>query len=303
MRERRFDVMVCDFLAASLNFPDALTTPTALFQHNVESVLWQRQATHEAHPLKRIAFHWEARRMARYERRSVRRFHHVVAVSEQDRTLMAQMTNPENITVAPTGVDLSQYTRAPERSSAAVSPLVVFVGSMDWEANVDGVEYFHREVWPRVLVAVPDARFRVVGRNPHPRVVRLAEDPSVTVTGDVPSVTEHLEEAAVVVVPLRIGGGTRLKIYEAMAVGRAVVSTSIGAEGLDVESGRDIELADRPDSFAATVIALLATPARRERLEAAAADTASRFSWPTVVSHFERSLVQTIQAAKGAMRT
>jgi len=196
--------MICDFLSASLTFPAELATPTALFQHNVESALWQRQAAHEPHPLKKLAFQMEAKKMTRYERGAVARFHHVIAVSENDRTLMSAMTDASRITVAPTGVDLSRYRAA--AGHEATEPVVMFLGSMDWEANIDGVFYFHREIWSRIRAAVPRATFRIVGRNPSTRVRKLAEDPSVVVTGDVPSVVDHLRDAAVFVVPLRIGG-------------------------------------------------------------------------------------------------
>ncbi len=282
LAERRFDVAVCDFLSASLNFPSALEVPTVLFQHNVESILWQRQSHHEPNLLKRMAFKLEAAKMTGYERAAVDRFHHVIAVSEHDRKLMSAMTDPVRISVVPTGVDLRQYRPGP----SATAPLVVFTGSMDWEANIDGCDYFCREVWPAVRKSVPGARLRIVGRNPHPRVERLAGE-DIEVTGTVPSVVEHLREAAVVVVPLRIGGGTRLKIYEAMAMGKAVVSTSVGAEGLDVNHASDILIADAADEFARSVIALLRDEQLRRRIEGAAARQAARFDWPVIADRFE----------------
>lgn len=287
MRDGRFDVMVCDFLSASLNFPAVLSTPTVLFQHNVESALWARQAQHERNPVKRLVFSLEAAKMARYERATVRRFDHVIAVSEHDKALMTEMAPAERITVVSTGVDLTQYGAA--LGAEATGPLVLFLGSMDWEANIDGVSWFCETIWPRVREAVPDARFRVVGRNPHPRILALAGD-SIEVTGTVPSVIDHLRETAVFVVPLRIGGGTRLKIYEAMATGRAVVSTTVGAEGLDVSHGEDVFLEDTPEAFAASVIALLRDPERRRHFERAAAATAARFDWSRVVTRFEEAL-------------
>jgi sugar transferase (PEP-CTERM/EpsH1 system associated) len=283
----RFDVAVCDFLAASLNFPSVLETPTVLFQHNVESALWQRQAKHEANPLNRLVYKLEAAKMLRYERAAVARFHHVIAVSENDRELMSAMTEAARISVVPTGVDLKQFSGA--RSDTTAEPLVIFVGSMDWEANIDAVEYFCREVWPAVKQAVPEARFRIVGRNPHSRVKKLASD-SIEVTGTVPSVIEHYREAAVNIVPLRIGGGTRLKIYEAMAMGKATVSTSIGAEGLDVNDGRDILLADSPEKFGESLIALLTDNQLRKRIERAAAQQAARYDWSVITERFEEVL-------------
>ena len=289
----RFDVCVCDFLSASLNFPRLLRTPTVLFQHNVESILWNRQARHEPSLLKRLAFVLEAWKMRRYERHAVQRFDHVMAVSDADRDAFAQMTDRDRISVVPTGVDVAQYRSA--ASTPAREPIVMFLGSMDWEANVDAVEFFAREVWPAIKVAVPQARFRIVGRNPAARVRALASE-SIEVTGTVPSVVEHLKEAAVVVVPLRIGGGTRLKIFEAMAAGRAVVSTSVGAEGLDVAHGRDIVLADAAAPFASAVIDVLSDSAARERLGRAAAASASRYDWPEVAVRFEQILERVIVA-------
>jgi glycosyltransferase involved in cell wall biosynthesis len=293
--KNRFDLAVCDFLSASLNFPPALETPTVLFQHNVESALWQRQAQHEPNPVKRILFKLEAAKMAQYERAAVNRFHHVIAVSEHDREMMRAMTDKSRISVVPTGVDLKQYTTAAQTTEAR--NLIIFVGSMDWEANIDGVDYFCREVWPAVKKSVPDAQLRIVGRNPHPRVKRWAGD-SIEITGTVDSVIEHYRQAAVNIVPLRIGGGTRLKIYEAMATGKATVSTSIGAEGLDVEDGRDILLADTAAGFAASTIKLLTDNSLRERIETAAAHKAARYDWAMIAERFEEVLARVAMSAE-----
>ena len=296
-RERRFDAMVCDFLSAARNFPVPLVTPTLLFQHNVESALWERRARFERHPLKRLAYRYEAGRMLRFEREAMRRFHHVVAVSQHDRSLFSAWTDPARVSVVPTGVDVGYYADARRRPEHQ-EPLVLFLGSMDWEPNVDGVEWFCEAIWPAVRAAVPEARFRIVGRDPVARVRRLAGVDNVAVTGSVPSVLEHLREAAVFVVPLRVGGGTRLKIYEAMAAGTAVVSTSVGAEGLEARSGHDVVLEDDPAAFAAAVIGLLRDPARRRMLGDAAAATASRFDWSAVVGAFEDAVRRAISEAR-----
>jgi len=285
---RQFDVAICDFLAVSLNFPKQLNTPTVLFQHNVEASIWQRQAECEKHWLKKLVFTIEAAKMRRYEATAMKRFHHLVAVSEIDRKLMISV-HPQNITVVPTGVDLQQF-RAADNSPVS-SHEVLFLGSMDWEANVDAVTYFCEKVWPRILSKIPDAKFRIVGRDPHPSVKKLACD-SVEVTGTVSSVIDYLKSAAVVVVPLRIGGGTRLKIYEAMAMGKAIVSTAIGAEGLDVHDGKDIILSEKPDDFARQTISLLDDQAARERLGRAAMQTASKYDWSIVADRFETVLRQ-----------
>lgn len=289
--QRRFDVAVCDFLSSTLNFPDRLATPTILFQHNVESILWQRRAEFEEKWVDLSVAKIEYAKMRRFEPEQVRRFHHVIAVSEADRHAMSAMVEPSRISVVPTGVDLSKYQYDPNaRPSGA---LVVFTGSMDWRPNIDGVEFFCHEIWPLVLAQVPAARFRIVGRDPDPRVKKLVSA-SVEVTGTVPSIVEHLREATVVVVPLRIGGGTRIKIYEGMAMGKATVSTTVGAEGLDVQHGRDILLEDTPAAFANAIVQLLQDTEVRRPYESAAAATARQYDWSVITERFVEVLQRVI---------
>ena len=287
----RFDIAVCDFLASAPNFPRRLATPTVLFQHNVETVLWERRAQFAATWTDRIIARIEYAKMIRYEAQQVRRFHHVIAVSEQDRQSMTRMTDPSRISVIATGVDLAKYSYDPELRPAG--PLVVFTGSMDWEPNIDGVEYFCRDIWPHVLVRVPEARLRIVGRDPDARVKKLISA-SVHVTGTVPSVIDHLREAVVLVVPLRIGGGTRIKIYEGMAMGKATVSTSVGAEGLDVHHEHDILLADDPRAFAEYVVGLLRDEGFRRRYEVAAAAAVRQYDWSVITQRFVEQLQEII---------
>ena len=291
IERQRPDVAVCDFLAASLNFPDPLPIPAVLFQHNVESALWNRQAKHEKNPVRKMVYSIEAAKMRRYERSAVARFPRVIAVSENDRGLMSAMTDPSRITVVPTGVDTATY-----RTDASVgqeNSNVMFLGSMDWPANIDGVEMFCAEIWPKVVAAVPEARFQVVGRNPPARIQRIASD-SVQIVGGVKSVMPYLQNAPIFVVPLRIGGGTRLKIYEAMAAQRAIVSTSVGAEGLDYQAGKDLLIADAPSQFADDVIRLLRDPSARQALGRAAGETAARFDWSSVSREFESVLADLV---------
>lgn len=286
---KKFDVVVCDFLAASLNFPDVLATPTVLFQHNVESALWRRRASTESNPAKRLIYQIEANKMERYERAALHKFHHVIAVSEHDRQQMIAMSAGAGITVVPTGVNTQKY--AVVAPANADPPRIVFTGSMDWEPNIDAVVYFCRNVFPRVRAEFPSAVFQIVGRTPHARVKQLASA-SVEVTGTVPSVAEYLRDATLVVVPLRIGGGTRLKIFEAMAMGKAVISTSIGAEGLDVQSGRDLILADDAAAFAEAIVLLLRDGRLRRQYEIAATKLAAQYDWSNIGERFVEVLQQ-----------
>jgi len=287
----RFDVAICDFLSASLNFPATLPMPCVLFQHNVESSLWTRMAKTETNPVRKLSYRIESAKMERYERLTLRRFHHVVAVSETDKQQMLAMDPQCAISVVPTGVDTEKYQVFP--SASGDPPRIVFTGSMDWEPNIDAMEYFCREIWPSIVNQFPAAKFQIVGRNPHSRVKQLASA-TVEVTGTVPSVSDYLRDAAVVIVPLRIGGGTRLKIFEAMAMGKALVSTTIGAEGLDVKSADNCILADDPASFANSILTLLSDAPLRRKYEKAAAALAARYDWSNIAKQFEEVLQQAI---------
>src|SRR6185437_15633531 len=291
----RFDVAVCDFLSASLNFPAQLPLPCTLFQHNVESSLWARMANTETNPVRKISYKIEAGKMERYERATVKRFHHVIAVSETDKQQMLAMDPACEISVVPTGVDTEKYQVFP--SASGDPPRIVFTGSMDWEPNIDAMEWFCREIWPAMVGKFPHAKFQIVGRNPHARVKQLASA-TVEVTGTVPSVADYLRDAAVVIVPLRIGGGTRLKIFEAMAMGKALVSTTIGAEGLDVTSGENCILADEPSNFGDSILTLLSDIQLRRKYEKAAAALAARYDWSNIARQFEDVLQNAIGGAQ-----
>jgi glycosyltransferase involved in cell wall biosynthesis len=216
-------------------------------------------------------------------------------VSDHDKTLMGKMVSPSAITIVPTGVDVSAF----RRTTAEVDPAtVMFLGSMDWPANIDGVDFFVRDVWPLVTARVPGAVFKVVGRRPPARIQALASD-SVQIIGGVESVTPYLHDATAFVVPLRIGGGTRLKIYEAMAAGCAIVSTRVGAEGLEYQAGRDILIEETSSAFADAVVSLLTDALRRRSIGDAAFETASRFDWSVVAEEFAHVLDQARHEPRG----
>jgi len=293
-RARAFDVAVCDFHEPSKNFPRALGVPTVLFAHNVE---WarKRDEARRADSLAGRADYWlESVRLKRTETSLLKRFHHTIAVSEDDERAFRSMAPSASVSVVGTGVDTEEFRPTPMPNLD--SPLVVYTGLMGYVPNIDAVTWFCREIWPTVLGEVPEARFRIVGRNPAPSVKAL-ESESVEVTGEVDSVVPHLQEASVVVVPLRGGSGTRIKIYEAMASGRPVVSTSLGAVGLDVTHGKDILLADSAEAMGAEVVRTLQHRAHAESLSRAAAATGAAHSWAAVGRQFEAILEQVVAEA------
>jgi sugar transferase (PEP-CTERM/EpsH1 system associated) len=296
-RDAAVDVVVCDFLAPSLNVPDGLPCPTVLFQHNVEAMIWERHAGVAEKPLARAYMREQWRRMRAFERAECRRFDHVVAVSAQDLALFERDYGVRSASEVPTGVD-THYFRPAGLAERAPAELV-FTGSMDWLPNEDAILWFADAILPRLARAVPGVTLTVVGRNPTPRVLALAERiPAIRVTGGVPDVRPYMERASAFVVPIRIGGGTRLKIYEAMAMELPVVSTAVGAEGLPLRDGSDVVLADDPDAFADAVARLLTDPAAAARLGAQGAATVrAEYGWDRVAAKFADACARAAAAA------
>lgn len=284
----RFDRAVADFLNPTSYFPDL--ERGILFQHNVETMIWRRRAQQASDPLRRWYYRLQASRMFRFERQACRAAARVVAVSEQDASTMRELFGVTRVTAIPTGVDIEGLT--PPDPPPAKTIDLVFVGSMDWLPNVDGIQWFVREVLPLIRRQRPECSLAIVGRTPPSSIAALGRgDERVRVTGTVPDIRPLLWSAAVSIVPLRIGGGTRLKIYEAMAGRVPVVSTTVGAEGLEVHHPDDIRLADSAEAFAAACSELLANADLRRRQAAAASDmVAASFSWEHVAGCFERVL-------------
>ena len=286
--QHKFDSVVCDFLFPALNIPrlDACV----LFQHNVESMIWKRYVDHAA-GAKKLYFALQAKRMLAYEGAVCRSVRNVIAVSEADADTMRRIYGIGRAYPTPTGVDLDFFARPDAIEKLAD---LVFLGSMDWMPNIDGAVWFVREVLPLIRRRRPDCTLAIAGRLPSAEVTRLAQsDTRIKVTGTIPDVRPWLFGSLVSIVPLRVGGGTRLKIYEAMAAKAPVVSTAIGAEGLDVTDGENIYIADSPELFAERCLALLDSAAERERLSAAAWNlVASKYSWDVVTRSMERLLFQ-----------
>ena len=270
---RKPDLMVVDFPHAAVLAPGPYPCPSVLFTHNVEAEIFRRHAETARDPLRRAVWRRQAAKMARYEGRVLGRFDAVVAVAERDREYFRRAYGANNVSVIPTGVDLEYFsycaTPALEPGDAAT---VVFTGSMDWMANIDAIECFMEQVWPEVARMRPDARFVVVGRQPPAALVERAAARGLKwkFTGLVDDVRPYVRRAHVYVIPLRVGGGTRIKVYEAMAMGCPVVSTHIGVEGLPVEEGRHFVAADRPADIAASILSLLQRNDERSRLSAVA---------------------------------
>lgn len=287
LRANDYDSLVCDFLFPAPNVPNL--SQAILFQHNVEAVIWKRHAANANNPATRSYFSLQALRMERYERTVCRAVRHVIAVSDVDREIFENRYGIRGVSTVSTGVDLDFFKR-PDHTQAKAE--LVFLGSMDWLPNVDGARFFAEQIYPHIQAQIPECRVALVGRRPDPALQHLAQQYSnMIVTGTVDDVRPWLWGAAVSIVPLRIGGGTRLKIFEAMAAKTSVVSTAIGAEGLPVESGRHLLIEDDPKAFADACVALIRDESRRRALAAAAWNLIDRhYSWDAVTKGFETTL-------------
>jgi polysaccharide biosynthesis protein PslH len=289
LKQHRFDSVVCDFLFPAPNIPDL--SQAVLFQHNVEASIWQRHAAQARNAATRAYLSLQAKRMRVYEEAVCRAAGYVIAVSDLDRDTMRHNYGVGRISSIPTGVDVSYFEPvAPQPSLADL----VFVGSMDWLPNIDGAKWFLDQIYGRILARMPQCRVAFVGRKPEPWLEQIAkQQPNVIVTGTVPDVRPWLWGAAVSIVPLRIGGGTRLKIFEAMAARVPVISTAIGAEGLPVEGDRHLVIEDDPARFADSCLDLLNDQGRRQQLAASAFSlVAGQFSWEAVSRQFEKILAE-----------
>jgi glycosyltransferase involved in cell wall biosynthesis len=286
-RSEKFDAIVCDFLFAAPNMPDL--AEATLFQHNVEAMIWKRQVELSVSPPRRAYLKGQYERMRRYEAEACRAAKAIIAVSNSDARAIESDYGVSSVRAVPTGVDLD-YFRPPAQPERATD--LVFVGSMDWTPNIDGVIWFVREVLPLIRKQRPDYSLAIVGRRPPAGIRRLADrNVRIHVTGTVPDIRPYLWGSAVAIVPLRIGGGTRLKIYEAMAARIPVVSTTVGAEGLDVRNGENILIADSARDFADACVALLEDATARRRLAFAAWEMiAACYSWEVVSRKFEELL-------------
>jgi len=287
LREERPDAIICDTVFSAVNLPET-NVPLIVNSPDVEHLILQRYIRFEKNPIKRIYANMEMRKVKRWETKVCRRAKVCMACSEHDREVLAALAPGTIAVFLPNVVDTESYV--PNFDSKGTS--LLFQGGMDWFPNPDAVEFFTTQVLPLVQKSFPTAVFIAAGRNPSAAMVaRYSNMPGVNLTGTVPDMRPYLEDAAVCVVPLRIGSGTRLKILESAAAGKAMVSTRLGAEGLDFVDGQEIILADTPADFAAAVVELLRDePKRRAMAMAARKRVAERYSYANLRQTLAKAL-------------
>jgi polysaccharide biosynthesis protein PslH len=296
IRAGKPDIVVADFPHAAVLHAESGTTPSVLFTHNVEAEIYERHAAN-ATGLRRLIWREQARKMHHFERQTVQAYTTVIAVSARDAAALEQRFGLPAVAKIDTGVDLVYFAMQPPPARARADT-IVFTGVLDSPANSDGIQFMMSDIWPLVARARPDAKALIVGRNPPSALREAARSRGLPweFTGSVPDIRPYVGRADIAVIPLRVGSGTRIKAFEAMAMGRPVVSTSIGIEGLDIDPARHFRLADQPAAFAAAIINLLDDAGERVRLsEAARAHLEQHFSWAKIARQFEAICLETVK--------
>jgi glycosyltransferase involved in cell wall biosynthesis len=261
---------------------------------NIESELLYRRSRYVRNPLAKAYLALQARKLRRFERKASRIVDHHATVSERDRETLLRISPGSKVTVVPNGVDPEYFKKTID---AVESNRLIYVGGMTWFPNYDAMLYFIDHIWPLIKKEVPDAKLTHIGRQTSNEFARKAEsDPALRFLGFVDDIRPEMSRSAVYIVPLRIGGGTRLKILDAMSMGKAIVSTSIGCEGIDVTDGHDILIADTPAEFAAKTVELMRNPHLRDTLSKNARETViKKYAWNVIASELEEAYRRTVQ--------
>ncbi|GIK54341.1 MAG: glycosyltransferase [Chloroflexi bacterium] len=256
--------------------------------HNAETELQRRNMQTDWRQPRRwpaATYSWvQVGRLAHFERWACESADWVTAVSETDKLHLQSLTTHVPISVIPNCIDITEYQDLP----LPIPFDLVFSGKMDYRPNVDAALWFADEVWPQILAARPFTTWAIVGQKPHARLERLRDVPGITVTGWVADVRPYLAGARVFIMPFRVGSGTRLKLIEAMAAGKPIVSTRVGAEGFPVVDGRELVLANSAQEMGTAVLRLLNDPAECTRLGAAARQFAAAYDWRVVIPKFNQ---------------
>lgn len=274
-----FDLFICDSIYQAGHMPDA-DIPKVITEHNIESSIMRRYASVAENPLIKFGIWIEYLKMRLYEHATWKKFDLCLVCSAAEKHELQKRVPMLKADVVSNGVDLGYFTNT---SPEIKKHLLVYVGQMNWQPNIDAVVYFLKEMYPRIKADVSDVSFSIVGSNPPEAIKKLAQENGAKTTGYVPDTRPIVSQAEVFVVPLRIGGGTRLKILEAMAMGKAIVSTSIGCEGIGAEHEKNILIADSQEDFAKSVIRIFNDTTLRDNLGVAARKFVEKnYSWENI---------------------
>lgn len=252
----KYDLIHCSHLHMAQYVENLKNIPKILDEHNVEFFLIKRYLKEEQNLIKKIFVYFlQYLKLAKYESNISQKFKHCFVVSEIDKKNLESIAPNVVVSVIPNGVDVIFYE--PRRDEQR-SNILVFTGVMDWFPNEDAVLFFYEQIWPLIKKEIKEVSFHIVGRNPSNKILNLSrQEKNIIITGYVDDVRPYIARSSVYIVPLRIGGGSRLKILEAMAMGKAIVSTSIGCEGLGITDNENILIANSPVEFAKKTVLLL----------------------------------------------
>lgn len=295
IRNSKPDVIHVEFPFAVSSVRDTEEIPKILVEQNIESTICYREYLQKKGRIKRWLAFFEYLVLERFEKKVCKMFDRCITVSEVDKASLLKLVPGLQVDVVPNGVDTTMYKY---KAPSGHSKTLVFTGLMNWPANIDAMLYFIKQIYPLIKQDDPNTKLAVVGKNPDPKLCEWASN-DIKITGFVEDIQPYIYESAIYIVPLRIGGGTRLKILEAMALGRPVVSTSIGAEGLHVSDNKNILIADSPQTFADSVIRLLADTALAKKLsENARKLVEEEYDWPMIAQKMEWVLQDAIRKKK-----
>ncbi len=282
--EAKYDLVVVDEICMTPYAELVPDLPRVVARQKVDHLHYLETTLARPWGIEKILDFLEAAKLRWYERAKMPLYQGFLACSEQDAAVIRRDAPGVPSLVIPNGADLRTFV--PSGLSRSEEPTLLYVGSMDYYPNIDAVQFFFKSMYQTIRQAVPNVRVQIVGHAPPREIQKLANLPGVQVTGTVPDVRPYYERATVLVVPLRLGGGTRLKITEAMAMGLPVVSTTVGAEGLDISPGKDILVADDASSFTKHVLQLLSEKALRDRIAEGGQRLARRYDWGALTKPF-----------------
>lgn len=281
MHDVKFDLVHFDTISLAAYRDEVGATPKILNHHNIESHLLKRRTLFEKNPLKRLYYALEGNKLERYERAACAEFNTNFTVSELDKQRLLELVPDAHADVMANGVDVDYFN---PNGAAVVPGNLLMASGMNWFPNRDAVLYMCNDIWPLLTQRMPELSWTVVGASPPQELLDLAaRDPRVTVTGFVDDVRPYLAQAEIYLCPMRDGGGTRVKILDALAMGKAIVSTTMACEGIEVTPGKNVLFADTPLAFVEQIQRLRADAALRQSLgHEARKFVMDCYSWPVI---------------------
>jgi len=286
------DIVIAEWSPYARYFTDFTGPKKIINTHNIETRIWERYYKNESNQFKKFYIKIQLDKLIKFEEIMLTWADAITAVTDNESDEFRNINGNIPVETIDNGVDIEYFKSKSDSNKLRLEGhRLVFTGSMDWRPNQDAVIYFIKEIFPQVKMKIPEIKFYVVGRNPPEHIVRLGDEHNVFITGTVDDIRPYIEQSDVYVVPLRIGGGSRLKILEAMSMEKIVLSTSIGAEGLEVEEGKNILIADNSNDFASRISSLLNGEMDTEKIILSARELVeSRYSWSHIAQKYDNFL-------------